>query len=248
MEIEGKKIIVTGGANGIGKSLVLKLMEQKAIVGVFDIDHDALRELKDENPNIFYKVCDLSEDSQAEKAVNDFFNKFSSIDVLVNNAGILSDFALIKLFGSIKKHDVDIWNKVIATNLSSVFYMTRHVVDKMFKKRTKGLIINVSSISAEGEAGQTAYSASKAGVNALTKTWAKELSPLGIRVAGIAPGLTKTKMVFEAMNEKIIADWVNKIPLKRMANASEIADGIIFIIKNDYFNGKILEIDGGLKI
>ena len=248
VDLEDKKVIVTGGAKGIGKSLVEKLLTENAIVGVFDIDKDALNKLKEDNPNLFCKVCDVSDNDQIEKAIDEFFNKFQAIDVLINNAGMPRNSPLISLAGGIKKHDVKIWDEVIAANLSSVFYMTLHVAEKMIKKRTKGVIINVSSISANGNAGQTAYSAAKAGVNALTKTWAKELNSLGIRVAGIAPGFTKTNTTLNIMSEKVIDEWNKKIPLRRMAEPSEIADGILFIIKNDYFNGKVLELDGGLII
>lgn len=248
MDLEDKKVIVTGGARGIGKSLVEKLVTENATVGVFDIDKDALDKLKEDHPNLFCEVCDVSDNEQVERAVHEFFNKFQAIDVLINNAGMPKNSPLISLFGGIKKHDVKIWNEVIAANLSSVFYMTLHVAEKMIKKRTKGVIINVSSISANGNAGQTAYSAAKAGVIALTKTWAKELNPLGIRVAGIAPGFTKTNTTLKTMSGKVIADWNKKIPLRRMAEPSEIADGMLFIIKNDYFNGKVLELDGGLII
>lgn len=248
MDFEDKKVIVTGGGKGIGKKLVEKIVTENAIVGVFDIDEKALNELKKDNPGVFCKVCDVSDIDQVEKAVDEFFNKYQAIDVLINNAGMPRNAPLISLAGGIKKHDVKLWDEVIAANLSSVFYMTLHVVEKMIKKRTKGVIINVSSISANGNAGQTAYSAAKAGVNALTMTWAKELNPWGIRVAGIAPGFTKTNTTLKIMSEKVIDDWNKEIPLRRMAEPSEIAEGILFIIKNDYFNGKVLELDGGLII
>ena len=242
MNVNGKKVIVTGGASGIGKSLVEKLFAEKAIVGVFDVDKYALKTLKAEMPAADGFFCDVSNDRQVEKIVEGFFSKYGAIDILVNNAGIVSD---APLFG-FKKHDVKIWHKVIETNLSSVFYVARHVVEKMFKTRTKGLIINVSSISASGNPGQSAYSAAKAGVNALTRTWAKELGNFGIRVAGVAPGFTKTKLITSSLSEKNIKIWEERTPLGRMAHPDEIAEAILFIIHDDYYHGKILEIDGGL--
>jgi 3-oxoacyl-[acyl-carrier protein] reductase len=245
MDIAGKKVIVTGGANGIGKAVVKKLIDEHALVGVFDIDNEHLNQLSDQYPNIFCKLCDVTKNNEVELAVNEFFEAYKGIDILINNAGMTRDAPLVSLSGGIRMYNIEIWNSVIASNLSSVFYMGRSVAEKMVQRRTQGLIINVSSVSAHGNAGQSAYSAAKAGVNALTKVWAKELNPLGIRVAGIAPGFTKTNIV-EQMDEHIVDEWNKKIPLKRMAEPDEIANGILFIIKNDYVNGKILELDGGL--
>ncbi|OGJ53109.1 hypothetical protein A2448_03710 [Candidatus Peregrinibacteria bacterium RIFOXYC2_FULL_41_22] len=239
MDIKGKNIIVTGGASGIGKALATKLIEEGANVGVFDINEPDFQGAK------FYK-CDVSDLQNVEAQVEKFFGDNGSIDALVNNAGIVKDAPLLSIFGQLKKHDIETWNKILATNLTSVFYMTREVVEKMFQKRTKGVVVNVSSIVANGNPGQSAYAAAKAGIDALTKTWANELNLLGIRVAGIAPGFTLTKIAQYSMNEKIKSDWEKRTPLRRMAKPEEIADGIIFIIKNDFFHGKILQLDGGL--
>lgn len=249
MNLEGKNAIVTGGASGIGKSLVEKLVSENATVGVFDINAEALNKLKEDNPGVWCKVCDVTDNGQVEESVEEFYTEFKAIDILVNSAGIIDDHPLIGFSeGKIKKHDISIWDKVIATNLSSVFYMALHVVEKMLMNRTKGVIVNVSSISAAGNVGQTSYSAAKAGVRALTVTWAKELGAFGIRVAGIAPGFTKTDATMQSMSENVLNDWIKKVPLKRLAKPDEIADGILFIIKNDFFHGKILELDGGLRI
>lgn len=249
MDLVGKNIIVTGGANGIGEVLVEKLVKEKANVGVFDINRDALDRLINELPNIYCEVCDISNFDQVEFAVNEFYKKYNSIDVLVNNAGFIYNSLLISFGkGGLVKHDTKMWNKVIRTDLNSVFYMTVSVIEKMILKRTKGLIINVSSISAIGNIGQSAYSAAKAGVNALTYLWAKELSSFRIRVAGIAPGFTKTETTMQSISESMIKEWGRKTPSRRFAEPSEIADGIMFILKNDFFNGKILELDGGLRL
>ncbi len=248
MNIKDKSAIVTGGAKGIGKSLVEKLVNEGVNVGVFDIDTEALNRIRENNPRIYCKACDVSDNAQVEESVEEFYGKFKAIDILVNNAGMVDDALLISFSeGKIKKHDVNIWDKVIATNLSSVFYMTSCVVEKMVLDRTKGVIVNVSSISAGGNAGQTAYAAAKAGVRALTVTWADELSPFGIRVAGIAPGFSQTTLI-QSMKQNILDHWIKKVPLKRLARLDEIADGILFIIRNDFYNGKILELDGGLRM
>lgn len=249
MDLKDKKVIVTGGVKGIGRSLVGKLINEGAIVGVFDIDAEGLETLKKNNQNVYCAECDVTNHKQVETAVDKFYQEFKKIDVLVNNAGVLYSAPLVSLTPEgIKKHDVDMWEKVISTDLSSVFYMTVNVVEKMMLKRTKGVIVNISSVSAAGNAGQSAYSAAKAGVNALTATWAKELSLLGIRVVGVAPGYTDTESTRQVMKEDVLKDVIKKVPLRRLGKVEEIADGIISVIKNDFFNGRIFEVDGGLII
>lgn len=249
MEIEGKKIVVTGGANGIGKALVGRLMSEGAVVGVFDIDDDALFTLADEYRGLFCRTCDVSRADDVKTAVEDFYQTKGSIDVLVNNAGIVHNELLINVGkDGLQAHCFESWEKIIATNLSSTFLVTKEVVVRMVSKRIKGVIINVSSIAAKGNAGQSAYSASKAGINALTVTWAKELGNWGIRVAGIAPGFAKTETTIKSMSESTLHEWVKKTPTRRLATPDEIAEGILFIIKNDFFNGRILAIDGGLRL
>ncbi|MGA3086468.1 MAG: SDR family NAD(P)-dependent oxidoreductase [Thermodesulfobacteriota bacterium] len=249
MELRDKKVIVTGGANGIGRCLIGKLVDENTILGVFDINQEAIDKLKKDYPAIFCKNCDVSDPKQVEEAVDDFYGITGAIDVLVNNAGIIHSSPLVSIEkGKIVKYDIDKWDKVISVNLSSVFYVTSQIVQKMVMKRTRGVIVNVSSICAAGNIGQSAYSAAKAGVSALTVTWAKELSLWGIRVAGIAPGFTQTETAVGSMSETNWDDWKKKTPLRRMATPGEIADGILFLIKNDFFNGRILELDGGLRI
>jgi 3-oxoacyl-[acyl-carrier protein] reductase len=209
------------------------------------MDQAAMEALKLEHPSVFCHKCDVTNTSEIEGAVNAFVEALGGIDGLVNNAGMTVDGPLIRLAGGIQKLPYESWDKVIAGSLSSVFYMTVNVVEKMFKSRTKGVIVNISSVSANGNAGQTAYCAAKAGVDAMTKTWAKELNLLGIRVCGVAPGFAKTKIV-EKMGEKVVLDWNKKIPIRRMAEPSEIAHGVLFALENDYFNGRILQLDGGL--
>ena len=249
MELKDKKVIVTGGARGIGRSLVEQLINEDAIVGIFDIDREQFKEIKETHPNVLCIECDTTNPDQVETSVETFCEQFGKIDILVNNAGILYSAPLVSFTeNGLKKHDARMWDKVISTDLNSVFYMTVSVVEKMLLKRTKGVIVNISSVSASGNAGQSAYSAAKAGVNALTATWSKELSPMGIRVVGIAPGYTNTESTQTVMNEKVLNDIVKKVPMRRLGKADEIVKSILHVIENDFFNGKIIEIDGGLII
>ena len=247
MELRGKRVIVTGGVRGLGRSMVDKLAELEASVTVFDLDVHGLDELKKQQPAVNCIECDVSDAEQVARATGNYHQTFGPADVLINNAGILYSAPLVKISSSgTEKHDVAMWNKVIAADLSSVFFMTSSVVEKMIATRTRGVIVNISSVSASGNAGQSAYSAAKAGVNALTAVWAKELSPLGIRVVGLAPGFTETESTKEALSENMLRETVKKVPLRRLGKPEEITAGVIAVIQNDFFNGKVFELDGGL--
>ena len=249
MEIRGKKVIVTGGVRGLGRSAVDALVSKEAIVTVFDINTQGLAELHEHYPNVTCVECDVSNYEHVMEATTRYHAEFKSADILINNAGILYSAPLVRIsLSGIEKHDMVMWNRTLATNLSSVFYMTACIVEKMITTRTKGVIVNISSVSASGNAGQSAYSAAKAGVNALTATWAKELSAMGIRVAAVAPGFTDTESTKEALSEGVLHEITKKVPLRRLGKPQEIAQGIISVIENDFFNGKVYEIDGGLVI
>lgn len=249
MEVKDKRVIVTGGASGIGEKVVERLAADGANICVFDVSRDALMRLEKKYPEVFTIVCDVGNSDAVNDAVHFFYKKVGGIDILINNAGIVHNELLISYTKEgLKKHELGMWDKVIANNLSSVFYVAASVIHTMVMDRLKGVVINVGSIAAAGNMGQSAYSAAKAGVNALTVTWAKELGAMGIRVAGIAPGFAKTETTLLSMSESMTNEWIKKTPVKRMAEPHEIADAVMFIIRNDFFNGRILEIDGGLRI
>ena len=246
MNINNKKIIVTGAANGIGKALVETLVEQGAFIAAVDIDENIHNIFNNEMIRTY--TCDISDPGMVEITISTIINDLKGVDILINNAAYILNNPLINFFDNFKKHSVELWQKAINTDLNSVFYTTVNTVENMIKSRTKGLIINISSICANGNSGQSAYSASKAGVEAMTKAWAKELSPLGIRFACLAPGYTETETTMKSISDAVAKDIKNKTPLKRFAKIEEIVDGILFIIKNDYFNAKTLSIDGGLTL
>jgi 3-oxoacyl-[acyl-carrier protein] reductase len=169
--------------------------------------------------------------------------------VLVNNAGLIQSAPLINMLEKNNRvHSAETWQQVLAANLSSVFYVTGHVVDHMLKRHKKGVVINMSSISANGNAGQSAYSAAKSGVNALTRTWAKELGGFGIRFVSIAPGFLDTPSTQKALSEAILTKLKQQIPLRRLGEVEHIYQAVRFIVENDYLNGTVLEVDGGLVI
>ena len=247
MDVRGKKMLVTGGARGLGRCLVDKLAAKGAVVTVFDVSREALSELNAQLPDVNGVCCDVGNWDEVSAAMARYHQQSGAVDVLVNNAGILYSAPLVGLSPEgLVKHDIAMWGKVLATDLSSVFYMTVCAVETMIATRTRGVVVNISSVSASGNAGQSAYSAAKAGVNALTATWAKELGPMGIRVVGVAPGFTETESTKLAVSEGVLREIVRKVPLRRLGRASEIADGVLSVVENDFFNGKILELDGGL--
>lgn len=249
MDLNGKKVLVTGGVRGLGRCLVEKLIAQGALVTVFDIDQQGLDDLGQAYNEVDCVMCDITAPEQVASALADYHGKRGAAQVLVNNAGILYSEPLVRIGANgLQRHGLDSWHRVLAANLNSVFYMTSHVVEKMIITRTKGIIVNISSVAAAGNAGQSAYSTAKAGVNALTATWAKELGPMGIRVVAVAPGFTETESTKKALSETVLQETVKRVPLRRLGKAEEIADGVISVIANDFFNGKVLELDGGLII
>lgn len=249
MDVSEKRAIVTGGVRGLGRSVVESLLSREVHVTVFDVNREGMEKLQSDHPSVNCIECDVSNYDQVLEATARYHADFRSADILINNAGILYSAPMVRIGSTgIEKHDVDTWNRVLATNLSSVFYMTSCVVEKMISTRTKGVIVNISSVSASGNAGQSAYSAAKAGVNALTATWAKELSMLGIRVVAVAPGFTETESTRQVLSEAALQEVIRKVPLRRLGKPQEIAQGVLSVIENDFFNGKVYELDGGLII
>jgi 3-oxoacyl-[acyl-carrier protein] reductase len=214
-----------------------------------DVDEPGLAKLSKNIKGIYCLPCDVSDNGKVRESIGQFCNKYKTIDALVNNASIIFNSPLVSIKpGSIKPHDVKMWDKVISVNLNAVFYTSLAVAENMISNRTKGVIVNIGSLGAAGNPGQSAYSAAKAAVSTMTITWAKELGPLGIRVVCVAPGFINTETTIKAMQDNVLQEWIRKIPLKRLGETDEVVDCIIFAIKNDFINGKTLAIDGGLTL
>jgi 3-oxoacyl-[acyl-carrier protein] reductase len=143
-------------------------------------------------------------------------------------------------------HDPALWDRVLSSCLSSAFYVTASTVLKMASRAKKGVIINISSVCSRGNAGQAAYSAAKAGMNAMTAALAKELGPMGIRVVALAPGYFETSSTIDNVPAPKLKDIRNAVPLRRLGQLDEVASAVRFILANGYVNGKVLELDGGL--
>jgi len=246
MELLQSRVLITGGGKGIGNYVATGLLEKAAKVIVIDQDEQLLNALPYRD-NLLKFHCDITDADQVEKIVKEIFEKHGGVNVCINNAGIIHSEPLVNILSRTnKKHSTDSWQKVINVNLNAVFYISSNVAENMILTKTKGVIINISSISAQGNAGQSAYAASKAAVEALTKTWSKELGMFKIRCACIAPGFFNTPSTKESLSENMLAKWQKSVPLGRLGELDELLSSVEFIIRNDYFNGKILALDGGL--
>jgi 3-oxoacyl-[acyl-carrier protein] reductase len=247
MEFAGKKVIITGGARGMGKKFATDLKALGAKPYVVDVMQENLDALKKET-DIPGQIVDVS----SEKSVESFFEQYAgengAPDILINNAGITADALFIKQKGEeITKFPFSNWERVLNVNLTGVFLCAREAAFHMVKQRVKGVIINISSISRAGNLGQTNYSAAKSAVDSMTVTWAKELSKFGIRVGAIAPGYTNTEMVAK-IRPDVLEKLIQNIPLGRLGEMEEISHAVQFIIRNNFFTGRILEVDGGMRI
>jgi len=169
--------------------------------------------------------------------------------MVVNNAGLIYNSPLLAFkAGELLLHDFDAWQRVLAATLSSAFYVSAHCAKKMIASGRRGCIVNISSICAAGNVGQAAYSAAKAGINAITVSLSKELGPLGVRVAAIAPGFFDTDSTRRAVSEEALSRIKKAIPLQKLGDPDQLYHAIRFIEKNGYFHGKVLELDGGLSL
>ena len=242
---ERKVALVTGGARGIGKAIALKFAKNNYnIVLNYVSDNTDTQSLKDELEQYGIEtICvkaDVSKKDEVEEMVKQAIEKFGKIDVLVNNAGVTKDCLLMRM----KEEDFD---KVININLKGTFLMTKEVIPYMMKKRN-GKIINISSVVGVcGNAGQSNYSASKAGIIGFTKSVAKELASRNIRSNAVAPGFIETDMT-AVLSDEVKENIHNQIPLKRMGNAREVANVIYFLGSNEssYITGQVINVDGGM--
>lgn len=250
MKIAGARVLVTGGGRGIGRFLAERLEAESAEVCVLEMDKARCDELGETSGGrIKAWPCDVADPDAVDASLRAVFDSGFEPDVLINNAGIIHSEPLVNMLSrGDRAHSRESWRHVMATDLDSVFFVTRRVVDAMLAKRRKGVVISISSISANGNPGQSAYSAAKAGVNALTRTWAKELGGLGLRFAAIAPGFIDTPSTRAALSEAAVTRLQQQIPLRRLGDPECIYLAVRHVIENDYLTGAVLEVDGGLVI
>jgi len=253
MKLEDVKAIITGAASGIGRCMTLELVRAGAQAIAGDIDVDGVKELEAESAELPGKIYGAHLDVANESSVKNFislaFEKVGDLNTLVNNAGILRDGLLVtrEAEGWLRKLPTAQWKRVLDVNLTGPFFMTREFAAEAIERNLAPcLVVNISSITRSGNPGQSNYSASKAGLDADTRTWALELAPYGFRVAGIAPGLTETPILSRVSPEALQA-MLEQVPLGRMAQPEEIWLALRFIIECDYFTASVIEVDGGAR-
>lgn len=194
-------------------------------------------------------LCNVTQEADVESTFDSVVRDLGSLDVLVNNAGIVKDGLLVKVKDGeiVGKLSLDQWNAVINVNLTGVFVCGREAAVRMIKAAKGGVIINISSVSRHGNLGQTNYSAAKSGVQSMTVVWAKELARYGIRAAAIAPGYCETD-ILASMTPETLAKVTAPVPLKRLGQPQEIAHTAAYIVENDFVSGACIDVDGGLRI
>ena len=246
MEVKGAVALVTGGAQGLGLAIARLLADEGATVVVADRNGEALAVLPQGLEGV---IMDVINPEQVKTVVAGIVERHGRMDILVNNAGVIFSEPFVNIMNPTGiMHDYGRFRASLTVNLDSVFIVTAAVVEHMIKRRTKGAIINISSISACGNEGQTAYSAAKAGVNAMTVTWSKELGRWGIRSNAVAPGFIGTDSTLHALNEAVLKHIQGNTPLRRLGQADEVALAVIALVENDFINGTVLDVNGGLRI
>lgn len=253
MDVRNKTVVVTGAGRGIGRATSLELADHGADIALFDLNAGDLEETaalcaaKSVQAR-GYRV-NVADESEVTGAMTRVAKDFGRLDGLVNNAGIVRDGLLVKVKDGavVGRMTMDQWNAVIGVNLSGVFLCAREAAAHMIELGNGGVIVNISSISRVGNAGQSNYSAAKAGVESMGVVWAKELARYGIRVGSIAPGFTHTE-ILASMRPEVLNKLTEPVPLKRLGLPEEIAHAVMFIFENDFFTGRCLEVDGGLRL
>jgi len=253
MDLTNKVIAITGAGRGLGRSIAVNLASRGAKLALIDLNPEdletTLNQVREAGSDGKIYLCNVADESSVETTFGAIPADLGGLNGLINNAGVTRDALFIKVKEGeiVSKMSMEQWNLVMDVNLTGTFLCGREAAVQMIQHKQDGCIINISSISRHGNMGQTNYTATKAAVEAMSVTWAKELARYGIRAASIAPGYIGTEMVMSMKQEardKIAAG----IPVKRLGQPDEIASTVAFILENDYVSGRCFEVDGGLRI
>jgi 3-oxoacyl-[acyl-carrier protein] reductase len=256
MQLDQLKIVVTGAASGMGKCFATELAKAGAQVAAADINAVELQKLEEESAHFAGKIkgysLDVSNEAQVEAFFQQAWQDFGGLNALINNAGLFRDGMIVKQdrkTNEIKKMSLQDWQKVIDVDLTGPFLCSREFAAKHIELGNKApaVIVNISSVSRAGNVGQSNYSAAKAGLVADTVIWARELAGYNLRVGAIAPGFIETPILL-GMKPEALEKTLAMVPMKRLGLATEIYAGVKFILECDYFTGRCLDIDGGLRI
>ena len=254
MQIQDNHFVVTGAAQGLGAAIAVELSGKGAKLGLLDINADPLQAIVERcrqagAADCHALPCNVADEKSVSSAFAELESKLGDIRGLVNNAGILRDGMLVKVRDGeiVDRLSLEQWQSVIDVNLTGVFLCGREAASSMIRSGAGGVIVNISSISRAGNIGQSNYAAAKAGVAALSTTWARELARYNIRCAAIAPGVFETEMV-ASLKPEAHERITSAVPLGRTGSVEELAQAVSFIVENDYYSGRILELDGGLRL
>lgn len=255
MQLDQYQIVVTGAASGMGKHFALSLAQAGAKVAALDVNEAALAALEEEakgaSGQLKTWVCDVADEASVSSVFEQAWQAFGGLNGLVNNAGIIRDGLLVKKdreTGAVTRFPLKKWQQVIDVNLTGPFLCTRELAARMVEAGSgPGAVVNISSISREGNKGQSNYSAAKAGLVADTVLWAGELARYGIRVGAIAPGFVDTP-ILQGMPPEMLAQMLKGVPLRRLVSPQEIFLAVRFILENDAFTGRVVEVDAGLRL
>ena len=252
MDITEKVIAITGAGRGLGRAIALRLASQGAVLALIDVNRADLEvteaEVRSRDGRCALFVCNVADEPEVEATFAAMEEQLGALHGLVNCAGILRDGMLIKMKEGelVEKMSLSQWQAVIDVNLTGTFLCGREGAALM-AKGGQGVIINISSIARAGNIGQSNYAASKAGVASLVVTWGRELARHGIRVMGIAPGVFATDMT-AAMKPEAMARMQQAIPVGALGQGEQLAQTVQFILANDYLSGRIIDLDGGLRL
>jgi 3-oxoacyl-[acyl-carrier protein] reductase len=255
MKLEDVKVIVSGGAQGMGRHFAQRLVEGGAQVAIGDVNEvglaEAVEATKGAKGKLHARKLDVSNEADVGSFVEWAFGQMGGLNALVNNAGILRDGLLVKKdreTGAVKKMTKEQWDAVIAVNLTGATFLARDVVAKMVETNTRpGVVVNISSSARHGNRGQSNYSAAKSSLATNAVTWSREWAPFGIRCVAVAPGMIETPMT-QGMNQKARDALVAAIPVGRIGLPEDIWQAVKFSIECDYFNGRTVDVDGGLNM
>jgi 3-oxoacyl-[acyl-carrier protein] reductase len=253
MQVQSKTVVITGAGRGIGRSLASQFAQRGANLALLDLNAADLEESRalclTHGVEVRCYHTDVAVEQQVTSAMDAIAHDFGRFDVIVNNAGIVKDALLIKVKDGVVSERMSLsqWQTVVNVNLTGVFLCGREAAAHMAEFGQGGVIINISSISRHGNAGQTNYAATKAGVAAMTVVWAKELARYGIRAGAIAPGFTNTE-ILSSMRPEVLQKVIAPVPMRRLGDPAEIAHAAVFILENDFFNGRCIDLDGGLRL
>ncbi|MGL5815015.1 MAG: SDR family oxidoreductase [Aeromonas sp.] len=253
MDINNRVIAITGAGRGLGRAIALCLAAQGAVLALIDVNRTDLEvteaELPSRDGRCALFVCNVADEAEVEATFAAIREQFGTLHGLINCAGILRDGMLIKVKEGelVEKLSLAQWQSVIDVNLTGTFLCGREGAALMAQGGQGGVIINISSIARAGNIGQSNYAASKAGVASLVVTWARELARHQIRVMGIAPGVFATDMT-AAMKPEAMARMQQAIPVGTLGQGAELAQTVQFILANDYLSGRVIDLDGGLRL